>query len=303
MGIVIETKGLTKRYKSGAGCFNIDLQVPQGCVFGLLGSNGAGKSTLVKTLVGLLRATSGQATVLGKPLGTVAVRKRIGYLPESFRYQPWMTGIELLDFHARLRHVPAEVARRRIPELLEMVNLRGKGDHPIKSYSKGMQQRLGLAAALIADPELVFLDEPTSALDPVGRRQARELIIRLREQGKTIFLNSHLLGEVESVCDQIAVLNSGQLVAMGSLSELRGIQVVLDLRVTGISDTVKSELSKLAMGITQVGDRMTMVVREPGVIPLVAQLITNSGARLYELVPRSRDLEELFFDLVQNGGC
>lgn len=303
MEIVLETKGLTKQYRSGAGCFGIDLQVPKGCVFGLLGPNGAGKSTLVKTLVGLLTPTAGRATVLGEPLGTVAIRKRIGYLPENFRYQPWMTGVELLDFHARLRHVPAEIARRRIPELLELVGLGGKGHQRIKSYSKGMQQRLGLAAALIADPELIFLDEPTSALDPVGRRHTRELIVHLREQGKTIFLNSHLLGEIESVCDQIAVLSGGRLIAKGSLDELRGIQVVLDLRVTGMSTAVRTELSKLAVGLTQVGDRMTLVLREPGDIPVVARLITDSGARLYELVPRSRDLEELFFDLVQNGGC
>ena len=299
MGMAIETQGLTKKYRSGTGCFSINLKVPVGSVFGLLGSNGAGKSTLVKTLVGLLKPTSGAGTILGQPLGNLSVRQKIGYLPENFRYQAWMTGRELLLFHAKLHQVDSEIAAKRIGELLKLVKLDGWGDRCIAYYSKGMQQRIGLAAALIADPQLIFLDEPTSAMDPVGRRETRELILKLKEGGKTVFLNSHLLGEVETVCDQVAVMNSGQLVAMGSLSQLRGIQAVVDLQITGLTPQILTALAEVAIGVTQEGKRVTLHLTNRALIPQVVQLVVESGAQLYELIPRSRDLEELFLTLVQ----
>lgn len=299
MALAIETQSLTKRYRSGAGCFGIDLKVPEGSVFGLLGPNGAGKSTLVKTLVGLLKPSAGQATIMGKPLGSVSVRKSIGYLPETFRYQTWMTGRELLLFHAKLHRMDADLAAKRIPYLLNLLKLGGKGDQRIGSYSKGMQQRIGLAAALMADPQLIFLDEPTSAMDPVGRRETRELILQLKREGKTLFLNSHLLGEVESVCDQVAVMNNGKLVAMGPLEQLRGLQIVVDLRVGGLNAKLLGALAGLASEVMRDGERISLVLRDSSLIPQVAKAVAQSGAELYELVPRSRDLEELFMDLIQ----
>ncbi|MBO8127471.1 MAG: ABC transporter ATP-binding protein [Firmicutes bacterium] len=302
MEYVVETHKLTKRYRGGGGCFEVDLKVPRGSVFGLLGPNGAGKSTLVKSLVGLVKPSSGSGTILGRPLGSIEIRRDIGYLPETFRYQPWMTGEELLFFHAKLRKVPPEVAEERIPELLKLMKLSGQGKQKIKTYSKGMQQRIGMACALISDPQLVFLDEPTSALDPVGRRETRELILRLKEQGKTIFLNSHFLGEVEMVCDQVAVMNVGRLLALGPLNELRGLQVVVDLRVKGLSEQVLTALRNLALKVARDGDRVSLVLAEAGMIPRVAKVIAASGGELYEMIPRTKDLEELFMDVIQNRG-
>ncbi|HHW13405.1 MAG TPA: ABC transporter ATP-binding protein, partial [Firmicutes bacterium] len=170
----VETKALTKIYRNGGGCREITLTIAAGQIFGLLGPNGAGKSTLVKTLVGLVRPSSGTGMLFGHPLGSREARRTFGFLPELFRYQDWMTGREVLDFHARLRGVPAREIRRRREAVLALVNLAGRENQRVATYSKGMQQRLGLAVALIGDPPLLFLDEPTSALDPVGRLEVRE---------------------------------------------------------------------------------------------------------------------------------
>src|SRR5665647_577572 len=213
--MAIITKDLTKVYKGNNGCKNINIIVPQGEIFGFLGPNGAGKSTFVKTLVGLLFHTSGQAYLLGEPLGNIEVRRKIGYVPENFKYPDWMTGAELLSFHGALYKMPKKQLMSVIPEVLEMVSLNGRGRDKIATYSKGMQQRLGIAGALINNPSLIFLDEPTSALDPIGRKDVRDIMLRLKMQGKTIFLNSHLLSEVEMVCDSVAIINNGIIVKQG----------------------------------------------------------------------------------------
>lgn len=185
-------------------------------MFGFLGPNGAGKTTTVKILLGLVSATSGQARLFGEPVGDAESRRRVGYLPENFRFHEWLTGAELLDFHARLAGMGRHERERRIPEVLELVGLGGRGDDLVRSYSKGMTQRIGLAQAVIHAPDLVLLDEPTSALDPVGRREVRDLIRSLRAQGMTVFLNSHLLSEVEMVCDRVAIVDRGQVVRSGA---------------------------------------------------------------------------------------
>ncbi|NJJ38146.1 ABC transporter ATP-binding protein [Paenibacillus sp. 7028] len=223
--MMIDTAELTKTYNGRGGCRGITLQVPEGCIFGLLGPNGAGKSTFVKMLAGLHRPDSGRATVLGQPLGRPEARRKLGYLPELFRFQDWLTPAEILRFHGQLgglrpQETRASAFRSRVRDTLELVGLSDAADRRVGGFSKGMQQRLGLAAALLLDPELVILDEPASALDPVGRYEIRSLLKRLRGRGVTIFLNTHLLEDVEELCDEAAFLYGGELLASGPLHKL-----------------------------------------------------------------------------------
>ncbi|QIZ72321.1 ABC transporter ATP-binding protein [Oxynema aestuarii] len=229
--VAVEISGLQKIYRTGfwmnqtvetlKGC---NLKVYRGETFGLLGPNGAGKTTLLKILLGIVRPTKGKGLLLGHPLGDRAVRARVGYLPENPYFYDTLTGWEILQFSANLCQISASIQRRRIPELLDLVGLSKKAarDKPLRQYSKGMLQRIGMAQALINDPEVVFLDEPMSGLDPLGRYQIREIILSLREQGKTIFFNSHILADVEKICDRVAILARGQLICTGSLKELLG---------------------------------------------------------------------------------
>src|ERR1700682_3868084 len=226
----IETVGLRKEYGRKLALHGLDLVVQPGEVFGFLGPNGAGKTTTIKVLLGLVRPTSGEARLLGRPAGEAEARRRIGYLPENFRFHDWLTGAALLEFHARLAGLSPAVRRTRIPAVLEQVGLAGRGSDRIRGYSKGMTQRIGLAQAIIHEPDLVLLDEPTSALDPVGRREVRGLLRSLGERDMTVFLISHLLSEVEMVCDRVAIVDGGRVVRSGRLTDLIG--GVLELRVT-----------------------------------------------------------------------
>src|SRR5205085_2553446 len=213
---------LSKRFGSTVALSGLTMTVPRGEVFGFLGPNGAGKTTAVKLLLGLLEPTAGEGWVLGRPIGEVVTRRRVGYLPELFRYQPWLRGGEVLQVHCELARLPRATWRDEIARVLLVAGLSDRAEDRVRTYSKGMQQRLGLAAALLGAPELVFLDEPTSALDPVGRHDVREIIRGLTEGGTAVFLNSHLLTEVEMVCDRVAVVDRGRVIATGTLDELLG---------------------------------------------------------------------------------
>jgi ABC-2 type transport system ATP-binding protein len=229
--IVVHTQNLRKVYRTGfwlnqkmislEGC---SLEVYRGETFGLLGQNGAGKTTLLKTLLGIIRPTSGSGTLLGQPLGNRAVKQKVGYLPENAYFYDCLTGWEFLEYAAGLFQIPKAVQKQRIPELLELVGLERSSARKkqLKQYSKGMLQRIGLAQALINDPEVVFLDEPMSGLDPLGRYQIREIILSLKEQGKTIFFNSHVLSDVEKVCDRVAILARGEILSIGTMDDLLG---------------------------------------------------------------------------------
>ena len=228
---VVETSELTKIYRTGfwmnqkiESLKNCSLRVYQGETFGLLGPNGAGKTTLLKLLLSIVRPTSGRGLLLGKPLGDRTVKQKIGYLPENTYFYDYLTGWEFLQFTAGLFQIPTEVQRQRIPLLLELVGLSKSAAQKkqLRQYSKGMLQRIGVAQAIINDPEVVFLDEPMSGLDPMGRYQIREIILSLKAQGKTIFFNSHVLSDVEQICDRIAILNAGELLCIGSLDQLLG---------------------------------------------------------------------------------
>lgn len=228
---VVQTYELGKTYRSGfwlnqkvESLKKCTLTVYQGETFGLLGPNGAGKTTLLKTLLGIARPTSGRGMLLGEPIGDRAVKQKVGYLPENAYYYDFLTGWELLQFTAGLFQIPASLQRQRIPQLLELVGLAQSAakKKQLRQYSKGMVQRIGMAQALINDPEVVFFDEPMSGLDPMGRYQIREIILSLKAQGKTIFFNSHILSDVEKICDRIAILAQGELICIGALDELLG---------------------------------------------------------------------------------
>ena len=229
--IALQTYELSKTYRTGfwmnkkiASLNRVSLTVYEGETFGLLGQNGAGKTTLLKTLLGIVRPSAGRATVLGEPLGNRAMKQRIGYLPENPYFYDYLTGWEVLHFTGDLFGIDRSLQRKRIPELLDLVGLAQSAAQKkqLRQYSKGMLQRIGMAQALINDPDLVFLDEPMSGLDPLGRYQMREIISSLKSQGKTIFFNSHVLSDVEKICDRVALLAKGELIAIGSMQELLG---------------------------------------------------------------------------------
>jgi ABC-2 type transport system ATP-binding protein len=297
----IELAGARKAYGDRVALHGLDLRVEQGEVFGFLGPNGAGKTTAMKILTGLVRASAGVARVLGRPVGEPAARRRIGYLPEHFRFQEWATGEELLDLHGRLAGLPAARRAARVAEVLELVGLAGRGRQRIRSYSKGMTQRIGLAQALLAEPELVLLDEPTSALDPVGRREVRDLIRELRGRGVTVFLNSHLLGEVELVCDRVAIIDQGRVVRGGRLAELVGPATALRLLLDRVDEHLLGALRRLGQVRSVEGVAVTLQVDDLDVAPAVAECVVRSGYRLFELAPVQRSLEEVFVDLVHGG--
>jgi ABC-2 type transport system ATP-binding protein len=294
----IATSGLRKAYGTRVALHDLTLAVQPGEVFGFLGPNGAGKTTAMKILLGLVRPSGGEALVFGRPPAEPAARRRIGYLPEHFRFQEWATGDELLHFHGRLAGMGAAERATRVPELLERVGLAGRGGERVRRYSKGMTQRLGLALALLGRPDLVLLDEPTSALDPVGRREVRELVRELAAAGTTVFLNSHLLTEVEAVCDRVAIVSQGRVLAGGPLDDLAG--AVVQLRV--LLDRVDREALGLLAGhgeVAQVeGTAVTLAVETLDVAPDLARRLVAAGYRLYGLVPLQRSLEDIFVDLV-----
>ncbi len=252
---VVQTSGLGKVYRTGfwlnqtiPSLKSCSLTVYQGETFGLLGPNGAGKTTLLKLLLGIVRPSSGRGLLLGHPLGDRAVKQRVGYLPENAYLYDYLTGWEFLQMAAGLFQIPAAVQRQRIPQLLELVGLSHATarQKQLRQYSKGMLQRVGMAQALINDPELVFLDEPMSGLDPLGRYQVREIILSLQNQGKTIFFNSHILSEVEQICDRIAILAQGELICSGSLNELLGRADTYHVKGQGGNlDVLKQWLSNL----------------------------------------------------------
>ncbi|MDX2229063.1 MAG: ABC transporter ATP-binding protein [Leptolyngbyaceae cyanobacterium bins.349] len=253
--LAVETYELSKTYRAGfwltqkvPSLKNCTLQILEGETFGLLGPNGAGKTTLLKTLLGIIRPTSGRGLVLGKPMGDRSAKQRLGYLPENPYFYDFLTGWEILSFTAGLFGIPRSVQQKRIPELLDLVGLAQTAAKrkQLRQYSKGMLQRVGMAQALINDPDLVFLDEPMSGLDPLGRYQIREIILSLKQQGKTIFFNSHILADVELICDRVAILGQGELLCLGSLQELLGTADAYRARVKGGNpDVLKTRLANL----------------------------------------------------------
>lgn len=306
--IAIETNGLSKDYGNGRGCRNVTITVKEGEAFGFLGPNGAGKSTFVKMLVGLIRPTKGEARIYGEPAGTVEANKNIGYLPELYRYQEWLTGEEVLHLHAKLCGMEASEAKRRIPLLLEEVGIGLRRKDRVKHYSKGMQQRLGLACALVNDPKIVFLDEPSSALDPLGRKDVRQLLQRLKDQGKTIFLNSHLLEDVEILCDKVALLNNGQVLHTGAVADVLQERARWHFRVGGFTPVLLQWLRetsgfivrKAELPLPAAGDHVWLEaeLQDDEQAGWINMLIVEQGMTLYEVTKAKTKLEEWFVNSV-----
>ncbi len=308
--LVIETTGLRKVYGSKIAVDDLTLQVPRGEVFGFLGPNGAGKSTSVKMLLGLVAPSGGDARVLGRPPSDPAAMAKVGFLPEHFRFHEWLQAAELLDMHGRLYGMDAATRRRRIPELLEQVGLSEHARRPIADFSKGMLQRIGLAQALLNDPELVFLDEPTSALDPFGRMLVRGIIHDLKARGTTVFLNSHLLGEVEATCDRVSFIKAGRVLRTLALKDIAEGQIYVELRVDAITPALLAALEQTlgdcgklvadghAPGDTAASAICRLTLTDEELLPLIAERTLASGARLYALTPRRMSLEQLFLEVI-----
>jgi ABC-2 type transport system ATP-binding protein len=277
--VVIETHNLTKVYRDFWGRQKVralkalDMEVRKGEIFGLLGPNGSGKSTTIKLLLGLLFPTAGRALVFDKDAADVSKNERIGYLPEESYLYKFLNAEETLDFYGRLFNMPASLRRERAAKLIDLMELGWAKRRQLKEYSKGMARRLGLAQALINDPELVLLDEPTSGLDPIGTRKMKDLILSLRDRGKTILMCSHLLADVQDVCDRIAILHQGELRELGRVDALLRVQDVTQFRVEGLSHEAEREIKAV---------------------------IERHGGKLQSVENPTTTLEQLFLDIVRD---
>ncbi len=298
----VETSRLRKEYGRRVALHDLSLAVAPGEVFGFLGPNGAGKTTAVKILAGLVRPTAGTARLFGEPVAEPRARRCIGYLPEHFRFHDWLTGAELLDFHGRLAGLTPAERQARIPDVLERVGLAGRGGERIRHYSKGMAQRLGLAQAILHAPRLVLLDEPTSALDPLGRREVRDLIRALRADGVTVFLNSHLLSEIELVCDRVAIVDRGRVIRSGRLGDLHGGVAEVRVTVDRVDARLRALLGRFGEILAVDASAVVLGVCDFDAAPAVAEAVVRAGYRLYGLVPVQQSLEEVFVRLVESRG-
>jgi ABC-2 type transport system ATP-binding protein len=299
---VVSTRELEKHYGPLRALGGVSLDVEPATVFGLLGQNGAGKTTLIKILLGMLAPTSGSAHLLGLPVGSVAARRDVGYLPEDHRLPEYHTGPSLLDVYGGLQGLPRQERRRRAAELLERLGLAGREKLRIRGYSKGMKQRLGLAQALLHRPSVLFLDEPTDGVDPVGRKQIRDLLLAERARGVTIFINSHLLGEVEQLCDRVAILRKGQLAIVGTVAEVVGAKtswlVAFDRPLTAdhhwssarLAPAGSSGLWRLQLEAAAGIDRFLEEAR-------------GHGLHLRHLEQERGTLEEIYLQLADAGGA
>jgi ABC-2 type transport system ATP-binding protein len=299
--LAVHTQDLAKRYGRTVALAGLTMSVRRAEVFGFLGPNGAGKTTAVKLLVGLARASAGQAWVLGAPVGDLRTRRKLGYLPELFRYQGWMKAREVLALHCELAGIPRSDWSQEINTALKIVGLADRADDRIEGFSKGMQQRLGLGVALLGRPELVLLDEPTSALDPVGRHDVRDIIRELKARGTAVFLNSHLLTEVEQVCDRLAVVDHGRVIATGTMAQILGRDGAVRVRVTGLEPPGRAALSSYG-SLDDEGEWMTFRGLSQERIPDLVGEIVRQGGRVYAVEPRHETLEDRFLQLLKEQG-
>jgi ABC-2 type transport system ATP-binding protein len=298
----IQTSDLCKVFGEKVAVDHLTLTVEQGEVFGFIGPNGAGKTTAVKMLLALIKPSSGEASLLGAPLGDLAARARIGFLPEHFRFHDWLTGREFLALHADLYHIPPVRAGQHISEMLDLVGLTPHASKKLRTYSKGMLQRIGLAQALINEPALVILDEPTSGLDPVGRRQVRDIIRDLRQRGTTVFLNSHLLSEVEITCDRVAFIKHGQVLRTCDLQDLMESRLTVTIRARNISPSIVDGLGKWGDNVRLDGEHLTLTVTDESTLPAINHYLNEQGVEVYAIQPQKISLEDLFIQIVGTDG-
>lgn len=301
----VETTGLTKIYSSAFGnkkvraLTDLSISVEQGTIFGLLGPNGAGKTTLVKLLLGITYPTEGSARLLGENISNYKVKKKVGYLPENHKYPPYLNGGEVMRFFGRLSGLESRYLDKRIDELLDMMKLLKWKKTKVKAYSKGMMQRLGLAQAMINNPDVIFLDEPTDGVDPIGRKEIRDILLELKKQSKTIFLNSHLLSEVEMITDRVGILNKGKLLREGTVKELTEkkeeylLSVDADADVSSLGEVNGKIITKLNEG------RYSLRVSDTAELNKIIDGLRNKGILINEIIKHKNTLEEMFISLIQ----
>ncbi|MES2464135.1 MAG: ABC transporter ATP-binding protein [Armatimonadota bacterium] len=306
MPAAIEIKNLTKQYpvplkrEAVNAVDNLSLTVGEGEIFGFLGANGAGKTTTIKILLGLIYPTQGEASVLGRPAGDIEMKHQVSYLPESPYFYEHMTAAEVVTFYAQLFGMKRENARRKADELVDFVGLGGKSDRNkrISEFSKGMRQRVGIAQSLINDPKLLFFDEPTSGLDAIARSDIRDLMQELKRQGKSMFLSSHQLEDVEAVCHRVSIIHKGKLRVIGPVDDLlQGEQV--EFRVAAVSDELSNKIKVVAPGSKVVEGRTVFTEKnDPEAIAAIMDMVRNGGGRIEAIIPKRRTLEELFVEIV-----
>ena len=292
--------GLRKRYGKQPAVADVSLEVGRGEIVGLLGPNGAGKTSVIKMLLGLVHPDAGEVLLLGQPAADPAARARVGYLPELFRYQPWLSPAEVLTLHVRLSGIAVPAQEQR--DCLALVGLADRADDRVGGFSKGMQQRLGLAVALVARPELAVLDEPTSALDPLGRADVRDIVLALKSRGVAVLLNSHLIGEVERVCDRVVILDRGRVAASGTLAELLG-QREVRVHLTEVSPAAEDRLAATG-AVERVGDWFSVVLPtddDGTAVPDLVHELVALGARVHAVEPARISLEERLLGILRAG--
>jgi len=297
-GRVIDARGLRKSFGETLAVDDLSLTVDAGEIFGFLGPNGAGKTTSIKMLLALVTPDEGEADVLGEPIGSRAARARVGFLPEHCRFHDSLTARELVRFHGRLHGMRGQALETRVDQLLLRVDMLDAADRPLRGYSKGMLQRAGLAQALVNDPKLVFLDEPTSGLDPLGRLLVRDILGELRSNGVSVFLNSHLLGEVEATCDRVAFVKQGRVVHQLTLGAAPP-SFEIEIRAVPLDPPVLEGLARFGTVAGRPGeDRVLLRVAGDAVVPDVSRWLVGQGVQLYELRGRRKSLEEWFVDVM-----
>lgn len=296
---VIETAKLVKHYKNVHALKGVNISVEAGEIYGLLGRNGAGKTTLVKILLGIVHATDGSAKLLGKPVGDPASRARVGFLPEDHRLPDYHTAETALDFYGGLSGVPRRERQTLIPAMIERVGLKDAARRKVRTYSKGMKQRLCLGQAMLHNPDVLFLDEPTDGVDPVGRKEIRDLLATLKSQGKTIFLNSHLLSEVELVCDRVGIIELGALRREGNVREMTRVENVFAISVDKAIDPLLPAIQERVKGVRRVGSGVEVTVADSASLNALVDFIRGQGFNLTSMVEKKQTLEEVFLETLE----
>jgi len=300
--VVLKTEGLTKEYRTGFWrtrvrvLHDLNLEVHQGEIFGYLGPNGAGKTTTLKLLMGLIYPTAGRASILGQDVQDVAVKAQVGFLPENPYFYDYLTGREFLHFYGQLFGLPYRDRRQRIDELLHAVGLSKAAELQLRKYSKGMLQRIGLAQALINDPQVIVLDEPTSGLDPVGRKEVRDLILDLKGKGKTVFFSTHIVPDAEMICDRVGIIVAGRLTRVGTLEELLGSEVErIEITASGFDEAVDSQIDQWSVRPpARHGDKVLFAVNTEKEASQAMEFLLGRGAAVHAVHPKRRTLEDLF---------
>jgi ABC-2 type transport system ATP-binding protein len=299
---VIEVRDLVKHYKNVHALQGVTIAVEKGEIFGLLGQNGAGKTTMVKILLSIVAPTSGLALLMDRPAGDVRAREKVGYLPEDHRFPEYHTGESALDYYAALSGVPGSERRKRIAEMLTLVGIADAGKRKIRTYSKGMKQRLGLAQAMIHNPDVLFLDEPTDGVDPIGRKQIRELLVYLKSQGKTIFLNSHLLSEVEMITDRVGILELGKLRRLDTVANLTVQKDVYELKLSGSFDALMPEIQKRVKGVRRIDGGIEVDVENQEKLNALIDHLRANNVALAGMTQKKQTLEDVFIQTLGGGG-